>query len=67
MPASAATFSTPEGMEAAFGSYALALEPGSYDVYLRMPGSDVDLSVRTGLDLAVGDVLTEDLTMPSLP
>jgi len=60
--ATAATFSTPDGMEAALGSYALALQPGFYDVYLRLPGSDVYLSVRSNLELVAGDVRTEDLS-----
>ena len=67
--ATAATFSTPDGMAAAFGSYALALQPGSYDVYLRLQVDPVDptasspyLQVRSALELVAGDVRTEDLS-----
>lgn len=61
------TLSTPDGMNEnlAEGSYALALDPGSYDLYVRPQGSETRVLVVSGLSVAAGEIVTQDLMLPA--
>jgi hypothetical protein len=61
----AATFSAPAGLDrAAEGSYALALEPGSYDLYVRAQGATAKTLAASGLTVAAGAITTQDVVLP---
>ena len=65
----ATTFSAPEGMDAVTpGSYALWLEPGSYDLYVRAQGSDERLPAAAGVTVVTGGIVSgQDLVVPTAP
>ena len=63
--AAAMTLSTPDGMgDLPEGSYALALEPGSYDLYVRAQGAETRALVASDVALEAGDLLAQDLVLP---
>ena len=60
--ASAFTLSTPASMEnIAEGSYALMLDPGDYDIYVRPQGAEARVLVASSVSVAAGDDITQDL------
>jgi hypothetical protein len=60
----ASTFSAPDGLEnAAVGSYALFLDPGTYDLYVRAQGATTRILAVDALAVTPG-VITQDLTLP---
>lgn len=63
----AMTLSTPASMEpeVAAGSYALALEPGDYDLYVRPQGTEAKVLIASGVSVAAGDIVTQDLMLPA--
>ena len=65
--ASALTLSTPATMEPeiAEGSYALALEPGSYDIYVRVQGGEAKVLVAEGVSVSAGEIVTQNLALPA--
>lgn len=61
----ASGFSAPAGMTSvAVGSYALFLEPGTYDLYVRAQGATDRTLVLSSLVVVPGGTLTQDLTLP---
>ena len=67
-PASALTFSALDGMDAPHGAYALALEPGTYDLYVRLADTDPRTIALPGLLVVAGEILVgQDLTVPAGP
>ena len=61
----AATFSAPAGLASVDeGSYALFLEPGSYDLYVRAQGATDRTLAVGGVTVAAGDQVTQDLALP---
>jgi hypothetical protein len=61
----AASFSAPAGLgSVALGSYALFLEPGSYDVYVRAQGATDRTLAVAALSVAAGAAVTQDLSLP---
>jgi hypothetical protein len=60
----ATTFSAPAGMTAAEGTYAMHLDPGSYDLYVRAQGATDRTLVASAVSVSTGAVVTEDLTLP---
>ena len=64
----ATTFSSPalEGIEA--GSYALFLEEGSYDLYVRAQGVETKTLAASGVIVTKGEIAAgNDLTLPAAP
>ena len=60
----ATTFTAPAGGTAAEGSYAMHLDPGTYDLYVRVQGATDRTLGASGVVVATGAVVTEDLTIP---
>lgn len=58
------TFSAPAGMVAAEGSYAMHLDPGSYDLYVRAQGATDRTLAASAVTVSTGGLVTEDLTLP---
>ena len=54
---------TEEG-EPAKGSYAVALEPGRYDFWVRLPGTEEGVVVAEGVEVGAGEVKDLDLVVP---
>jgi ABC-type glycerol-3-phosphate transport system substrate-binding protein len=60
----ASTFSAPAGLaNVAAGSYAIFLEPGTYDLYLRAQG-ETDRTLAVSSLVVTPGVITQDLTFP---
>lgn len=61
----ASTFSAPDGLTSvAVGSYALFLEPGSYDLYVRAQGATDRTLAVSNVVVVPGGTVTQDLTLP---
>lgn len=62
----ASTFSAPGGLSnAAPGSYAMHLDPGTFDLYARIQGADARAPVLTGVAIAAGQLLAgQDVLLP---
>jgi hypothetical protein len=58
------TFTAPAGMVAVEGSYAMHLDPGSYDLYVRAQGATDRTLAASAVSVSTGAVVTEDLTLP---
>jgi hypothetical protein len=62
----ATTFSAPSGLAAVEeGSYALRLDPGSYDLYVRAQGVEGRTQAATDVEVTAGDLTVQDLTVPT--
>lgn len=60
------TLSTSSGMDSLpEGSYALALDPGAYDFYVRAQGSETCVLVASDVSVAAQDVVAQDLMLPA--
>ncbi len=61
----ATTFSSPSGLtNAAEGSYAFHLDPGTYDLYVQAQGATDRTLGASGVVVATGAIVTQDLTIP---
>jgi hypothetical protein len=62
----ATTFSAPPGLNAVDeGSYALRLDPASYDLYVRAQGEETRLLAAAAVSVSAGAITTQDLTLPA--
>lgn len=62
---SASTFSAPAGLlNAPEGSYALRLDPGSWDLYVRAQGATDRTLAASGVSVAANQITTQDLSLP---
>ncbi|MGE0191116.1 MAG: DUF4382 domain-containing protein [Planctomycetota bacterium] len=61
----AATLSSPAGMDGLVeGSYALLLEAGEYDLYVRAQGAETKTLAASAVVVTTGATTTQDLTLP---
>jgi hypothetical protein len=61
----ATTFSAPSGLvEAEEGSYALRLDPGDYDLYVRAQGVEARTLAASAVNVVAGATTNVDLTIP---
>jgi hypothetical protein len=61
----ASTFTAPAGLlNAPEGSYAMHLDAGTYDLYLRPPGATDFTLGASGVVITTGNVTTQDLSLP---
>ena len=61
----ASTLSSPAGMDGLVeGSYALLLEAGDYDLYIRAQGEEDKTLAASAVSITTGATTTQDLTLP---
>lgn len=59
------TFSSPSGLSnVALGEYALLLEPGSYDLYVRPQGAPDRILSAANVVATAGEITEQDLSLP---
>jgi hypothetical protein len=60
------TFSAPDGLaNAPLGSWAVHLDPGTYDLYARLQGAEVRAKLLAGVAVGAGRLLAgQDVTLP---
>jgi hypothetical protein len=62
----ATTFSAPDGLlNAPLGSYAMRLEPGSYDLYVRAQDATDRTLAASAVVVTAGQITTQDLSLPA--